>query len=157
MVDPISITTGVLSLLGTCYKIVSATKAFHDGMVIVDVKVTGLLSDVESFAQALQGLYNTLEEERVKATFQSTGHIGNLWMNLSKTITDGQNTLVQLQSTLDKINKTVGILDNARKQLRLNSSMAELAMFQQQIRSYRDTIQLTLQTFILYVSLPSVI
>ena len=91
----------------------------------------------------------TLEEEKIKASLQATGHIGSHWIKLSKSIKDGQSTLVKLQDTVDRVNKRVGILDGARKHLRLKAAMGEIIMFQQQIRSYRDTIQLSLQTIIL--------
>ena len=149
MADPLSITTGVLALLGSCISAGNAIKDFHDGVAIVDVKVKGLLSDVESFAQVLRMMKDTLEEEKVQSSLQVTGHIGNHWSNLSTSIKDGQNTLIQLQNTLDKVNKSVGVLDGPRKHLRLKGAAQEIVMFQQQIRSYRDTIQLSLQTVIL--------
>lgn len=149
MADPLSITSGVLALLGTCISVVGAINDFHDGATVVNLKVKGLLSDVESFAQVLRMIKDTLEEEKVKSSLQATGHMGNHWNNLSATIKDGQNTLGQLQNTLDKINKSVSVLDSARKHLRLKGATQEITMFQQQIRSYRDTIQLSLQTVIL--------
>jgi hypothetical protein len=149
MVEPLSITTGVVALLTTCIKTRAAVKDFHDGAAIAGVKVKGLLSDVEGFAQALRMMKETLEQKDVQSSLHSTGHIGNHWTNLSISIQDGQNTLVQLQSTLDKVNKSVGILDGTRKHLRLQAATQEITMFQQQVRSYRDTIQLSLQTVIL--------
>lgn len=152
MADPLSITTGVLTLLGTCISVVRIIKDFRDGAAIVDVQIKGLLSDVEGFAQVLRLMKDTLEEEKVKSSLQATGHIGNHWNNLSTTISDGQNTLVQLQNTLDKANKMVGVLDRPRKHIRLKGAAEDIAMFQQQIRCYRDTIQLSLQTVILLVA-----
>jgi hypothetical protein len=149
MADPLSITTGVAALLTTCIKTIAAVKDFYDGAAIAGVKVKGLLSDVEGFAQALRMMKETLEQKNVQSSLHSTGHIGNHWTNLSISIQDGQNTLVQLQSTLDKVNKSVGILDGTRKHLRLQAVTQEITMFQQQVRSYRDTIQLSLQTVIL--------
>lgn len=149
MVDPFSITTGVVALLITCIKTGAAVKDFCDGAAVAGVKVKGLLSDVESFAQALRMMKETLEQENVQLSLRSTGHIGNHWTNLSISIQDGQNTLIQLQNTLSRVNKSAGILDGARKHLRLQGATQEIAMFQQQIRSYRDTIQLSLQTVIL--------
>jgi hypothetical protein len=150
MVEPLSITTGVLALLGTCIKVGGAVKDFHNGAAIADAKVRSLLSDVESFAQVLHMMKDTLEEEKVHSSFQATGHMGSSWKNLLTTINDGQNTLLELQDTLDKTDKTVSIFDGTRKHLRLKSALEEITMYQQQIRSYRDTMQLSLQTVILY-------
>jgi hypothetical protein len=110
MADPLTITTGVVALLGTCITVATAIKGFYDGMAIVDVKVKGLLSDVESFTQVLRMVKDTLEDDKVKSSLQETGHIGNHWTNLSKSIQDGQNTLVQLQNTLYGVKKVSGFL-----------------------------------------------
>ena len=149
MADPLSITTGILGLLGTCIKVGSALKDFYDGASFADAKVKGLLTDVESFAQVLRLMKDTFEQEQIQISIPSTGHIGNHWENLSASIQDGQNTLVRLQETLDKVNKSVSVLDGARKHLRLKGASEEIGIFQLQIRSYRDTLQLSLQTVIL--------
>jgi hypothetical protein len=52
MVDPLSITTGVIALLTTCIK--------ADGAAIADTKIKGLLTDVGSFSQVLQVMKETL-------------------------------------------------------------------------------------------------
>lgn len=147
--DPLSITTGVLSLLGVCLQTGLALKDFYDGAAIADTKVKGLLTEVESFTQVLQMMKETLEQEKIQSSLQATGHIGNHWNNLATSIRDGQNTLLQLQETLERVNKSVSVLDGARKHLRLKSAADEIAAYQQQIRSYRDTLQLSLQTVIL--------
>jgi hypothetical protein len=104
---------------------------------------------LRAFAQVLLMMKDTLEEKKVQSSLQATGHIGNHWNNLSTSTKDGQKTLIQLQDTLDKVNKSVGVLDGGRKHLRLKGVAEEIVMFQQQIRSYPDTIQLSLQTVIL--------
>lgn len=147
--DPLSITIGVLTLLGACIKTGTALKDFYDGAGIADTKVRGLLTDAESFTQVLRLMKDTLEQENIQSSLQSTGHIGNHWNNLSTSIRDGQNTLLQLQETIEKVNKSVSLLDGPRKHLRLKGATDEIAVFQQQIRSYRDTLQLSLQTVIL--------
>jgi hypothetical protein len=147
--DPLTITTGVLALLGTCLQTALALKDFYDGADIADTKVKGLLTEVESFTQVLRMMKETLEQENIKSSLQATGHIGNHWNNLATSITDGQNTLLQLQQTLERVNRSVSAFDGARKHLRLKSAADEIATYQQQIRSYRDTLQLSLQTVIL--------
>jgi hypothetical protein len=147
--DPLSVATGILALLGTCIKTGTVLKDLYDGAAIVDFKVKGLLTEVESFTQVLRLMKDTLEQENVQSSLQATGHIGNHWNNLATSILDGQKTLLQLQDTLEKVNKSVSLLDGTRKHLRLRSAADEISIFQQQIRSYRDTLQLSLQTVIL--------
>jgi RNA binding exosome subunit len=147
--DPLSITTGVLSLLAACVRTGMILKDFYDSAAIADTKVKSLLTEVESFTQVLCLIKETLGQENIQTSFQATGHIGNHLNNLATSIRDGQETLLQLQETIERVNKSVGLLDSARKHLRLRSAADEIAIYQQKIRSSRDTLQLTLQTVIL--------
>jgi hypothetical protein len=147
--DPLSITTGVLGLLGTCINVGSTLKAFYDGASFADTKVKGLLTDVESFTQVLQLMKNTFEQDQIQSSIETTSHISAHWVFLATSIQDGQNTLLQLQETLERVNKSVSVLAGARKHLRLKSASEEIGSYQLQIRSYRDSLQLSLQTMIL--------
>jgi len=149
MADPLSIAAGVIGVLTACVQVGTALKDFYDGSAIAESKVKGLLIDVESFHQVLKLMKDTLEQDQVQSSLQATGHIGNHWASLSACLRDGQDTLLQLQDKLNKVNKSVGVLDGPRKHLRLKGAMEEIGVFQQQIRSYRDTMQLSLQTVIL--------
>jgi len=151
MADPLSIVAGVVGVLTACVQVSTALKDFYDASATADTKVRGLLTDVRSFAQVLELMKDTLEQEQIKSLLQATGHIRNHWTNLSISLRDGQNTLVQLQEALEKVNKNVSVLDGPRKHLRLKGASEEIGIFQRQIRSYRDTMQLSLQTVILYV------
>lgn len=151
MADPLSIIAGVLGLLGTCAKVGTTLKNFYDGASFADTKTKGLLTDVESFAHVLQLMKDTFEQEQIRNSMQATGHIGGHWKNLSASIQDGRNTLLRLQETLERVNKSVTVLDGARKHLRLKGASEEIGNFKLQIRSYRDTLQLSLQTVILLV------
>jgi hypothetical protein len=150
MGDPLSIMAGVVGLLGAAVTTGTALKDFYDGVVIADAKVKGLMTDVESFTQVLKLMKDTLEQEQIQSSLQATGHIGNHWTNLSTSIGDAQNTLTTLQETLEKVNKSVSVLDGPRKYLRLKSASEEIGLYQLQIRSYRDAMQLSLQTVILW-------
>ncbi|OCK78036.1 hypothetical protein K432DRAFT_279567, partial [Lepidopterella palustris CBS 459.81] len=150
MVEPLSIATGVLGLLSACVKIGGELKNFHDGVAIADTAVKALLGDVESFAQVLRLMKDTLGQPGIQSSLQATGHIGNHWNDISKSIKDGQKTLAQLQETLEKVDRRVNVLDQTRKHLRLKGSSEEIALYRQQIKSYRDTMQLSLQTVILW-------
>ncbi|KAH7314319.1 hypothetical protein BKA65DRAFT_557953 [Rhexocercosporidium sp. MPI-PUGE-AT-0058] len=150
MGDPLSITTGVLALLGTCLKVGWQLKQFHDGATIANTKVQSLLTDVEGYTRVLQSMKETFGQEKIKSTLEATGHVGSHWSNLSASIRDGQDSLSQLEATLEKVNKNASVLDGARKHIRLMVAADEIVMYQQQIRSYRDTLQLSLQTVILW-------
>ncbi|KAH6716651.1 hypothetical protein BKA61DRAFT_718097 [Leptodontidium sp. MPI-SDFR-AT-0119] len=149
MGDPVSITTGVLALLGTWLKVGWQLKQLYDGAAIANTKVQSLLTDVEGYTRVLQSMKETFQQDKVKSTLEATGHIGSHWSNLSASIRDGQESLSQLEATLDKVNKNVSLLDGARKHIRLMVAADEIVMYQLQIRSHRDTLQLSLQTVML--------
>jgi len=152
--DPLSITTGVFSLLAACVKTGIILKNFYDSVAIADTKVKGLLTEVESFTQVLHLMKDTLEQENIQTSSQATGHIDDRLKFLATSIQNGQETLLQLQETIEKVNKSVSVLDSARKHLRLRSAADEIAMHQQKIRSYRDIFQLIMQAVILWVFRP---
>jgi predicted nucleic acid-binding Zn-ribbon protein len=147
--DPISIVAGVFSFLAASIKTGLILKEFHDNVAFADTKVQGLLTEVESFTQVLRLMNDTLEQENIQSSLRATGHIGNHLSNLATSIEDGQQTLSQLQETLEKVNKSVSLLDGTRKHFRLRGAADEIAVYQGQIKSYRETLQLTLQTIIL--------
>lgn len=147
--DPISIAAGVFSFLAASIKTGLVLKEFYDNVAFADTKVQGLITEVESFTQVLRLMNDTLEQENIQSSLRATGHIGNHLTNLATSIEDGQQTLSQLQETLERVNKSVGLLDGTRKHLRLRGAADEISVYQGQIRSYRETLQLTLQTIIL--------
>lgn len=149
MIEPLSITTAIVALLTTCINTGLDIKSFIAATKVADGKIRGLLADVESFTRVLSLMSDTLGRDEVQRSFQSTGHIGNHWTILLTCIQDGQNTVSQLQATLDKVHKPVGWFDESRQHIRIQGVTAKITMFQQQIRSYRDTLQLSLQTVIL--------
>ena len=149
MVEPLSITTGVLSLLGVCFNVGVELKRFRDGVAVVNATVDGLLRDVSGLEQVLESMKETFDRANNRHPSQATGHIGNHWKNLSRSLQDGQNTLIRLQELLEGVNKSVTLLDGPRRQLRFNSAAEQIVAFRQQIQSYRDALQLSLQTIIL--------
>ncbi|KAK5124667.1 hypothetical protein LTR85_001380 [Meristemomyces frigidus] len=149
MPDPLSITTGVLTLIGTCGNVGWQLKQFHGAAKIVDTTIEALLADVESITKVLDALQETVRVTR-SSTLQETGHIGNHWRNLSKSIADGQNVLEHLQSLLERVGKTTTRLNKPRMQLRLYLAEDELSMLRQRMQAYRDTVQLSLTTVILW-------
>ncbi|KUJ13920.1 uncharacterized protein LY89DRAFT_736918 [Mollisia scopiformis] len=148
--DPSSITTGAFTLLKTCFSTGLAIKDFCNGAAIADTKIKALLSEVEGLTHVLTLMDDTLGREEIKSSLQSTGHIGSHWSTLSTCIQDGQKTLLQLQEVVKKVSKSGNLFDRTRKHMRLQSASGEISVFRKQIRAYKDTLQLSLQTVILW-------
>jgi hypothetical protein len=151
--DPLTITTGVVSLLKLCGTVGFSLKELHDGAQLAGPKADALVSEVQAFTRVLELMRSTLEDEKVQTAFQSTGHIGNHWRSISACLDDGQHTLRRLKAKVGKASKNVTVLDATRKHFRLKFAADEIAVFQQSIRTCRDTMQLSIQTVILCVHL----
>lgn len=142
-------TAGVLTLLTFSVKVSFLLKQFRDEVDIVDSTLTGLIGDIASFSQVLESMRDTFDQDEIKASIQITGHAGNHWKNLARSLDDGTRTLQQLTALLEGINKTTSFLDGPRKQLRFKSAIDQIGTYRGQIQSYRAGLQLSLSTIIL--------
>jgi uncharacterized protein YoxC len=149
MADPLSITASVVALLGISVRVTVLLKQFRDEVSVVDATLTGLLNDVDGFQRVLGSMKETFEQDVIKSNLQTTGHAGSHWKNLARSLKDGENTLQQLASLLDGLNKKTSVLDGPRKQLRFKSAIEQIATYREQIQSYRAALQLSLSTIIL--------
>jgi len=140
-------TAGVVGILGASVKVGWQLKQLIEGASTTNTAVSSLLEEVEDFSNVLRLMQATLTD--LSTIQQTVGHIGNHWANLSTSIQDGQATLEKLQILVEKINKSVTVLDSARKYVRLQGASIEIKIYQQQIRSYKDTMYLSLQAIIL--------
>ncbi|KAK3312217.1 hypothetical protein B0H66DRAFT_395888 [Apodospora peruviana] len=148
--DPLSLAAGVTSLIGVCVKVGLALNDVRDGANLANAKVDGLGHEIKGFTQVLELMKSTMEDAAVQAAFQSTGRIANHWRSIAVGIDDGRQTLVRLHSIVQGVDKTVGVLDGTRKHFRLRLAASEIAIYQQKIRIYRDTMQMSIQTVILW-------
>ncbi|KAK5706215.1 GTP-binding protein Rho1 [Elasticomyces elasticus] len=147
MPEPLSIATGVASLLKVTWTVGVELKAFRDGVKIVSAKLDGLVKDVEGLKSVLESMQVTFENI---TAVHGTGHIGSHWQNIAQALEDGGELVGQLRDELAKVNKTTTFLDGPRKQLRLNMATETIAAHRVSIQSYRDALQLSLQTVILW-------
>lgn len=147
--DPLSITTSVIALLTFSVQVSCLLKQFCDEVDVVDTSLTGLIADVASFNQVLVSMRDTFDQDEIKASIHVTGHAGNHWKNLARSLDDGTKTLQRLAALLEGINKTTSFLDGPRKQLRFKNAIDQIGTYRDQIQSYRAGLQLSLSTIIL--------
>jgi uncharacterized phage infection (PIP) family protein YhgE len=153
--EPLSITTGVLSLLSVCLTVSVELKKLRDGSAEAKTKINALLADVQGLRHVLQSMESTFQELEDREGFQTTGHIGAHWKNLIQSLQDGHKTLTELEELLKTVNKNVSILDAPRRHFRLRSATEQIADYRQQVQTYRDAMQFSLQIIILYDIRPS--
>ena len=147
--DPLTIIATSLSIAKLCSGVGSELKKFIDGTKLVSTAINALVQDVKSFEKILEQMKDMIEDPKVKASLASSGHIGSHWRHLQTSLDDAEETLKALEATILRVNKSVNLLDLTRKHIRLSGATNEIAVYQQQIRSYKDTIQVSLQTTLL--------
>jgi hypothetical protein len=149
--DPLSITTATVAIVKACGAIGWEIRKFIDGAKLVGTAINVLLQDVEGFQNTLEQINQILDNPRIKDMISSSGLVNSHWANLKTCLDDATATINSLESTIMGISKTVTLLDSARKHIRLKSSSNIIALYQQQIRSYKDTIYVSLHTAMLSV------
>ncbi|KAL9082463.1 MAG: hypothetical protein Q9165_008887 [Trypethelium subeluteriae] len=107
--EPLSITTGILSLATVCIKVTMELKKFRDGIVAADPTISGLLTEVERYRDVMKSMKETCDKAETINLLQTTGHIRNHWQNISKSLQDGQGVLNDLLGLLQDVNKSVSM------------------------------------------------
>lgn len=85
----------------------------------------------------------TLDELHNHEYFQTTGHIGAHWQNLSDSLKDGRQALRDLEQLLVSL--------NTDRYLRLMEASDTLYQYRQHVQLCRDATQFSVQTITLYV------
>jgi hypothetical protein len=146
--DPLTIVGSSLSVAKLCYTVGWELKTFIDGTRLVGTAINALFQDIQSFEKILGQIKDMADDPKVKTSVM-TGLVGSHWCHLQTSLDDAEGTLKALEATILRVNKSVSLLDSTRKHIRLMGATDEIAVYQQQIRSYKDTIQVSLQTTIL--------
>lgn len=147
--EPLSITAGVLSLLGVCIKVSVELRKLKNGNDGSATNINALLADVNGLRSVLQLMETMLDSIELRDGFETTGSIGSHWQNLRESLHDGSETLAELDQLIGGLNRTVAILDGPRRYMRIQASSAQIANFRQQIQIYRDAIQFSLHAITL--------
>lgn len=153
MVDPLSITASIVALIQVSLQVTVLIKEFRNEVSGVEATLAGLLSDVDGFQRVLESMKETIDENEINTNLHATGHVGNHWKNLARSLNDGADALRKLQVLLYSVNKKTSVLDAHRKQIRLKSATGQISRYREQIQSSHSALQLSLSTIILYVSL----
>lgn len=151
MADPFSIATGVIALIGAVSKISIELRSFCQGSESAGSVISSLLTELDTFQDILQATKTTLETEQNRPRNNTTGHLGTHWRNLLRCIKEGPRTISKLTRLLENINRQTSVLDASRRYMRLKSASQQIESFRHQIQSYKDTMQLSMQTIVMYV------
>ncbi|KAI8650483.1 Helo-like-N domain-containing protein [Fusarium keratoplasticum] len=144
--DPLSITTGVLALLGVCYNVGTGLKKLYDDIEAVDETVAAIIEDVKALTKVL----NTMKTSFDGVAGPLTGHVGAHWENIYSSLKDGNEALEGLYKVVQEVSRETSVLSGTRKQMRLKAAEGKIGLFRKQIQSFRDTLQLSMQALILW-------
>lgn len=89
-----------------------------------------------------------VESVESQSSLIRTGHVGNHWRHLARSLTDGCGILEGLQCRLERVNKNTNFLSRQRKQLRLNLATDDIKAYRRRLKSHRDAMQLSLSAII---------
>jgi hypothetical protein len=145
--DPLSITVSVAALLGCYISVGVPLRKFLIGAAEVKIVITAMLVDLRALRSVLESMETTFEE--MNSDKPETSNIGTHWTNLVQSLKDGQQSLAGLQKVLEDANKHVKILDSARKQVRIKAVADKIVTCRQEVQTYKDALQLSLQTITL--------
>jgi hypothetical protein len=146
--DPLSITVSVTTLLGTCISVGVSLRKFLIATAESKTAVTAMITDVKALRSVLELMETTFEE--MNSDKPESGHIGTHWSNLFQSLADGQGCLIKLKDMLDNVNKDTKVLDGVRRQIRLKTVTDQIVHSRQEVQTYKDALQLSLQTIQLY-------
>jgi hypothetical protein len=150
--DPITIATTVFTVAKGCAIVTGELKQFVDGARLAGMTINVLLENVQGFQHSLEQMDQLLKDPRIQDTINQTGIVGNHWISLKTCLDKARDTITSLQDTIAEINRTVAVFDSARKHIRLKNASNKMDLYQQLIRSYKDTLIISLQTLAMFVS-----
>jgi hypothetical protein len=149
MVDPLSITAGIVGILQATLSVGVTLRNFLHGAKEAKTTINAMIADVKALRKVLETMELTFEEMGNERS--QTGSLGNHWRNLLESLEDGKNCLLRLDKLLQDTIREVKFLDTLRRQARLKATTDQMAFHRQEVQTYKDTLHLSLQTITLYV------
>jgi Fungal N-terminal domain of STAND proteins len=124
---------------------------YIDEVKHIDERIQVLCIEVGSLSQVLKTFTERTNDDSLDG--YRTGHEGQHWQNVARSMEDCQKTLERLTGIIEKItSKESGILRRSILVWNVNNKAEDIALCRQQVAAYRQTMQLSLQLITLYVS-----
>jgi Fungal N-terminal domain of STAND proteins len=153
--DPISIVTASASLVGACAKVSSYIYTFISKAQTVDTAVRVLDIEINSLSQVLGSIATSFSDPLIarEALDSQTGHEGQYWQTVKKSMDDCNGTLAHLTQILEKVGRSDAgnFFRRTNKQVKLSLNAQEIDLLKQKVTAYRRTMQLALQMIAVYI------
>jgi hypothetical protein len=151
MVDPISIAITARHLVEACtkiYMIINQTRHVDSSIGVLGV-------EINSLCEVLNAMHESFNDPSLATIDMQTGHEAQHWRNVKRSLQDCRSTLKSLSDILDGLKQSGGnFLQRPRKQINLQFKLREIGILKEQVTSYRQTMQLSMQLLTVYVSHP---
>jgi hypothetical protein len=149
MFEPISIAITATQLVETCTKIYTIVNQTRH----VDASIGVLGVEINSLCEVLNAMHESFNDPALATIDMQTGHEAQHWRNVKRSLQDCTGTLKCLGEILDALKRSGGrFLQRPRKQINLQLKLREIGVLKQQVTSYRQTMQLSMQLLTAYVS-----
>jgi len=154
MIETITLATTSAQLVAECLTISRYITSFIQNANAADLTIQSLGVEVDSLSQVLDAINKSFSDTTLAtaALDSQTGHEGEHWRNVKQSMQDCRQTLNRLQVIMKNLHKNdTQFLGRVRKQVKLDLKGGEITMLKQQISSYRQAMQVSLQVITLYV------
>jgi hypothetical protein len=152
MAEVLAIIASSASLVSLCAKVSFSLNGFVVAADNVDSTVQSYRNEVEALSRVLASINTSLSDPLVQSavragrTGHAGGHAGGHWRDVKRSMIDCEGTLKDFDQILDRITRgDRRFLGLSRRQIRLDWNSREITSLKQQIQSYRDTMQVSLQ------------
>lgn len=128
-----------------CTQLSKLLYTFINGAGHVNKTVQALQSEIDALSDVLASI-NTSFKDHAYAPKATTGHERHHWECVEKSMNDCRRTLESFKNVLEKVKKDGGgFFSRPMRQIRLKMNSAEITTLKQQIQSYKQTMNLSLQ------------
>jgi hypothetical protein len=152
--DPLSIAATSATLVGVCVRLSGYIYIVINKVQNVDTSVRVLGIEIDLLSQVLGSISSSFSDSSLAAGAleSQTGHEGQHWRNVKRSMEDCQETLGSLERILESVKQGERrFLQRPRMLIEFERKSGEIALLKQQITAYRQTMQLSLQLITVYV------
>lgn len=150
MIDPLSLTSLAITIVGICNGVVNYLNIIHLADPILNVLGTEV-SQLSGILLSLSKHFNNPIERRRVLSGKSS-HSEEYWQHVKRSMTDCRRTLEDLRCVLRDLeyDPAGGLFSHFRKGNKLKRQAKQIDTYRQQISAYKDTMNLALQLIAVY-------
>jgi hypothetical protein len=155
MIDPISVSSLAITLIGICSSVVNGIKALQT----TDAWIETFVTEISGLSRILLSLRGQLDEPLVRRRVLSanTDYTNQYWQHVKRSMYDCGRTIESLHSILQDVTGSPkrGVCIPFRKGTKLGKKKEILEMYMRQIKLHREALNLATQLIAVY--LPSLL